>query len=229
MQSQPKSMPVPICRLTQRIVQIHLTLACNLHCSHCYSSSGPSAATSLNPETAIQAIGDAVDMGYEVVAISGGEPVAYPGLIPVLRQAKECGMTTTITTNGTLLDDKRLERLAPYVDLLAISLDGPPDVHNEIRQSPTAFHRMLVGVESVRKSCIPHGFIFTVTRASWEHLLWVADFAHQHGARLLQLHPLESTGRAKLLLRGSVPDDDLLARVYLLTLALLQKYAGSMA
>ena len=118
------------CGLKQRIIQIHPTLRCNLLCTHCYSNSGPAAKISLEPSMVCKTLSDAAEMGYCVASFSGGEPLLYEGLFQVLAHAKACGMHTTITTNGTLLSEEWLSRLQGFVDLLAISLDGPPDLHN---------------------------------------------------------------------------------------------------
>ncbi len=215
--------------LEPRIIQIHPTLTCNLQCKHCYSSSAPSIKGALNVDLLCAMVSDAAEMGYQVTAISGGEPFVYQELDVVLAHAKQCGMRTTVTTNGTLLDTKRLNKLEPYVDVMAISLDGPPDMHNEVRQSAQAFDRLLKGVDRVRTSGIPFGFIHTLTKQSWGHLLWIADFAAQQGASLLQLHPLELNGRAEQLMQEDSPDDDVLARAYLITLVLADKYRSSMS
>ena len=73
-----------------------------------------------------RAIADAANLGYQVVSISGGEPLLYSGLPSLLQEARRHGMRTTITTNGLLLDQRRIELLTGKVDLLAISLDGTP-------------------------------------------------------------------------------------------------------
>jgi Fe-coproporphyrin III synthase len=219
----------PCSGLQQRIIQIHPALGCNLLCGHCYSSSGPSVKDRLELKTVCEAVSDASEMGYEVVSVSGGEPLMYEGLEQVLAHAKSLGMRTTMTTNGTLSSAKRLSRLQGCLDLMAISLDGPPELHNHVRASSSAFDRLLAGLENVRSAGFKFGFIHTLTRQSWEHLLWTAEFAAQQGASLLQLHPLELNGRAGSLMRADSPDDDVLARVYLLTLALARKYSGLMA
>jgi Fe-coproporphyrin III synthase len=214
--------------LKPRIIQIHPTLTCNLQCKHCYSSSAPSIKGALGVEVLCAALSDAAEMGYEVAAISGGEPLIYRELDVVLTHAKKCGMRTAVTTNGTLLDMKRLSKLEHCVDIMAISLDGPSDIHNEVRQSAQAFDRLLRGVDHVRTLGISFGFIHTLTKQSWKHLLWIADFASQQGASLLQLHPLELSGRAEKLMQESSPDDDILARAYLIALVLAEQYRGSM-
>jgi MoaA/NifB/PqqE/SkfB family radical SAM enzyme len=116
-------------------------------------------------------------------------------------------MITTITSNGMLLDERRLEMLQGVVDLLAISLDGVPASHNKNRASERAFETMASRLEGVRRSGIPFGFIFTLTLHNLHELNWVAGFALDQGARLLQIHPLEEVGRAKRLLAGASPDE----------------------
>lgn len=211
------------------VLQIHGSLKCNLSCTHCYSYSSPSALGGLPVERVCQTIGDAAAIGYKAVAFSGGEPLVYPGLATALRHARTLGLATSVTTNGTLLDAARLEELREIVDVLAISLDGPPELHNAIRGSSTAFERMLTGLTNARAAGMRIGFIHTLTRNSWEHLGWLAEFAHDNGAALLQVHPLEIYGRAGEMMRAETLDQETLGRAYLLGFALLAKYQGEMA
>jgi MoaA/NifB/PqqE/SkfB family radical SAM enzyme len=60
----------------------------------------------------------------------------------------------------------------------------------------------------LRASGIPFGFIFTLTFHNVHELDWVAQFAVEQGAKLLQLHPLEPVGRAISTLEGSLPDGE---------------------
>ena len=208
------------------ILQIHPSLRCNLACRHCYSVSGPQASLELETAAVLAAIDDAAALGYRVVSVSGGEPLLYRGLPSVLERAKRLGLRTTVTTNGFFSRDERFRRLRGLVDVLAISLDGPPPLHDEIRGRAGAFDRLVAGLDAVRAAEIPFGFIHTLTRRSFPHLGWVADFALRQGAKLLQIHPLESAGRAATDLRGEGPDDDLLARAYVFAYALGAHYDG---
>lgn len=210
------------------ILQIHPSLRCNLSCTHCYSGSGPLAQIGLDTATVCQVVSDAAAMGYQVVSVSGGEPLIYGGLDEVLAHAKSLGLRTTVTTNGFFTKQERLNRLRELVDVLAISLDGPPKIHNQIRGSPHAFKRLEAGLENLRQAGIPFGFIHTLTQRNWEHLLWVAEFAAENKALLLQIHPLELTGRASSQMVGDVPEDDVLAKAYILVFALMAKYGDIM-
>lgn len=215
--------------MPRSVLQIHASLKCNLTCAHCYSQSSPAAPDGLPVEAVVRLIADAAGLGYRVVAFSGGEPLIYPGLAQALREATARGLRTSVTTNGTLLDPPRLEALDDLVTLLAVSLDGPATLHNEIRGSPSAFDRLLGGVANLRSAGIRFGFLHTLTRHSWEHLPWLADFAHGSGASLLQIHPLEMFGRAEETMRGQMPDEDVLMRAWLLGLALAARYREHMA
>jgi len=210
------------------IIQIHPSLRCNLSCAHCYSSSGPMVRTELDVVTVCEVISDAAAMGYQVVSISGGEPMMYGGLDKVLTHAKSLGLLTTVTTNGFSTGQERMSRLRELVDVLAISLDGPPEIHNEIRGSARAFERLEAWLKIVRQAEIPFGFIHTLTQRNWEHLLWVAEFAATNGAHLLQIHPLELAGRAGSEMSRDAPADDVLAKVYVLVFALAGKYGETM-
>ena len=210
------------------ILQIHPSLRCNLSCTHCYSQSGPLARVELDVATVCQVISDAATLGYEVVSVSGGEPLMYGGLEDVLAHAKSLGLRTTVTSNGFFTGAERLNRLRERVDVLALSLDGPPEIHNAIRGSARAFTRLETGLENIRQSGIPFGFIHTLTQSNWEHLPWVAEFAATQGARLLQIHPLELTGRADSQMAGDAPDDDVLAKIYVLAFVLASKYADTL-
>ncbi len=206
------------------ILQIHPSLRCNLACQHCYSSSGPAAAVELEPALVERAIDDAALLGYRVVSFSGGEPLLWRGLDAALGRAKELGLRTTVTTNGFFARQGRLARIADRIDVLAVSVDGPRALHDEIRGNARAFDRLESGLDEVRASGIPFGFIHTLTRRSGEHLDWLGDFAATRGARLLQIHPLEKAGRAAEVLAGEAPDDELLAKTWIGAFALQLRY-----
>jgi MoaA/NifB/PqqE/SkfB family radical SAM enzyme len=149
---------------------------------------------------------DAASLGYRVASVSGGEPLLYAPLEQLLAACHTAGLATTVTTNGMLADARRMERLAAHCDLLAISLDGVPESHERMRGSRRAFDSMRDNLPGIRASGIPFGFIFTLTYHNVHELDWVARFAAEEGAALLQIHPLESVGRAVQELPESLPD-----------------------
>lgn len=208
-----------------RVLQLHVSRRCNLACSHCYSGSGPEFADELPQQLWHDAIDDAAHCGYNVVGFSGGEPLMFTPLRALLLHARSLGMSTTVTTNGMLLDARRIAALSGAAGLVAISLDGTPESHNRMRGHPRAFATMARRLPALRASGIPFGFIFTLTQFNLDELIWAADFALQQGARLLQIHPLEAVGRASETMRGAVPDETELSYA-VLAVARLKELVG---
>lgn len=183
--------------LSRGTVQVHLNRRCNLRCAHCYSSSGPEHEEVLDAETVLGFLADARELGYQVASFSGGEPLLHPELPRILAGAAELGLTSTLVTNGTLLTEGRLERTKDWVDVFAVSLEGPAPVHDEVR-GRSAFRRLQEGVALLQARRRAFGFVHTIGPSSLEVLPWLVQFAGSSGARLLQLHPLEQVGWAEV-------------------------------
>ncbi len=175
--------------------QIHPSLRCNLACRHCYSVSGPHGATVMDKATILAAIADAASLGYRRVVISGGEPFLYPHLTELCTAARAHGLRTAVVTNGHFLDERHLAPLAPVLDQLVVSVDGPPALHAHMRGSARSLDRLTRGLGQLRSLGIGFGLIHTLTRRSLPHLEWVLRFALAEQAVALQLHPLEPAGR----------------------------------
>jgi MoaA/NifB/PqqE/SkfB family radical SAM enzyme len=189
-----------------KVLQLHPTRRCNLRCLHCYSSSGPEARDTIPLHLLASALGEARSEGYDLAGVSGGEPLLYPDLAALVEKAKGLGYYTTVTTNGMLLNRARLAPLRGTLDLLAVSLDGVRESHNQMRASRRAFDAMRRGLAAVREQQFVFGFIFTLTQWNLHELDAVAEIAVEEGASLLVVHPLEMVGRARDELVGHRPD-----------------------
>lgn len=211
-----------------RIVQIHPTLRCNLACSHCYSSSAPGGKDGLSAEDLKPFLAAAREQGYDVVSLSGGEPFIYRDLEALVDFAKSLDFQVNTATNAMLFGSDRAKRILEKMDAVAVSVDGKPELHDLLRLSPGAFDKMLEGVEVLKSMHKRFGFIHCVTPQSWEQLFWLGDFAHEHGAGLLQLHPLEMSGRAATALGDWKTDQLLLHRAWIIGQYLKDKFADSM-
>lgn len=83
------------------------------------------------------------------VVLSGGEPQLNSDLGALCRLLRQEGIRVTLLTAGLLLRPQA-ELVAAMVDDLIVSLDGPPAVHEYIRQRPRAFERLAQGIEAIR-------------------------------------------------------------------------------
>lgn len=207
-----------------RIVQIHPTLRCNLKCLHCYSSSGPNIKEELDVNKLKLLLTTLWEQGYNTVSISGGEPFMYSAMEELFSFTKEMGFYNMVTTNAMLLKSAKAKRILDLTDLVAISVDGEKEWHNHMRQSTVAFDKMLEGIQVVKDHVPAFGLIHTVTPKSLNSLPWLSKFAVEQGARLLQLHPLEMSGRANDLEAIKLQHQQLL-KIYMMSFYLQQEYS----
>lgn len=149
---------------------------------------------------------DAAALGYRQLAVSGGEPLLYDHLADLLTRARALGMLTSVTTNGMLATAERWGRVAPLIDVAAISIDGTPSEHDAIRRRSGAFVATARNLEAIRASGVPFGLIFTLTQHNVDRLDFVVHFAAHSGARSVQVHPLTLHGRAATELPEARPD-----------------------
>ncbi|HKI02510.1 MAG TPA: radical SAM protein [Thermoanaerobaculia bacterium] len=88
-------------------------------------------------------------LGVQRVVLSGGEALLHSHLWDLCALLREAGIGITILTTGLLLA-RDAERLASCCDDVVVSLDGPREVHDRIRNVPRAFDRLAEGVAALR-------------------------------------------------------------------------------
>jgi Fe-coproporphyrin III synthase len=213
---------------SSNVIHIHPTLRCNLRCKHCYSSSAPNLKGGIELELLKPFLEYAFETGFNIVSISGGEPFLYDQLKDLLVESKKIGFRTQIASNGMLLKASKSQECLEYIDLIAISIDGTEEEHDQIRCLKGAFKKTVEGIQILNDHQKPFGMIHTITNESWKNLLWLSEFASNRGAKLLQLHPLELDGRAKETFSMQRLTQESLHKTHVLGTYLQSKYAESM-
>ncbi|WP_121356503.1 radical SAM protein [Flavisolibacter nicotianae] len=198
-----------------KIIQVHPSLKCNLFCKHCYSSSAPQYKEGLSVKSILRILEEGAGMGYNVVSLSGGEPFLYRPLEELVQASKALGYFNSITTNGMLLRSASAQRVFRHVNLVAISIDGREQQHDEMRSMPGAYQKMMEGVDIVKAHVPNFGFIHTVQPDSWQLFPWLAGLAVDKGAALLHLHPLELAGRASTSFGNMIFGEEALLKTYI--------------
>ena len=173
---RPETLPMPT------FLQLRVTNLCNLRCKMCgqwgdtgifREHSGTAGATDggLERDRIRELIGfkrqlsladyvhllDELAPSRPIVSLFGGEPLLYPDIVPLIGEIKRRGLTCTIITNGGRLEPLARELVASGIDSIAVSIDGPPDVHNRIRGQSDSFERAAAGIRAVAEWRRKHG------------------------------------------------------------------------
>lgn len=116
-------------RTSPRVVQVAVTNHCNLACGFCYRDRGAASAWTVDALAALLA--DLDRAGVLEVAFGGGEPFAWKGFDRLLRRLhEETRLAVSVTTNGVLLDDATLQKIAGTYAQLRLSIyDDQPFRH----------------------------------------------------------------------------------------------------
>lgn len=131
------------------------------------------------------------------VVLSGGEPLLHSDLSGLAWLLRAEGIRVTLLTAGLVLE-RFSPTVATSVDDIIVSLDGPPQVHDEIRGIPGAFRRLTGGVEAVRRirPAIPISARCTVQEKNFRTLLEVVGEAHKLGLDSISFLAVDATSEA---------------------------------
>jgi len=127
---------------------LHVAHDCNLRCQYCFASTGDfGTGRKIMPfEVAKKAIDFVIERSGKrrniEVDFFGGEPLmAWDTVKQTIDYARsieeEHGkkFRFTITTNGLLLDDEKIDYINANMDNVVLSLDGRPSVNDEMRKT----------------------------------------------------------------------------------------------
>lgn len=208
--------------LPDRIIHLHPTRLCNLACLHCYSESGPKQKAALALEPLQQALTLLKAEGYNQISLSGGEPLTYTPLLPLIEHARGNGFRVTMITNG-LFAAKRVDDVVSQIDGVAISFDGLAPTHNFMRARNDAFERACDTLAHLADRGYPVAAAISLTREAVSELPDLADHLVSLGARVLQVRPVARAGRARSMTQISNFTSTDRARLYLVVLALQEE------
>ena len=185
--------------MSSRVIHLHPSRFCNLTCQHCYSASGPSVRGELAVKTIISTLPMLRGEGYEVISLSGGEPLLYSGFKTVVQEAVSLGFRINLITNGAPVGGHLLDFISEYANTVAVSLDGAPETHVNLRGDARAFLRAERALERLAEAGMRFGIAYSVSRESLTDMPWAVEFARAKGAALVQFHPFAPIGRGRSL------------------------------
>jgi len=104
-----------------REVVFELTKDCNLNCGVCFAgkTAGEQPLKKLK-----ELLAEARALGVKDIRFTGGEPFLSPNLLPMLKAAKAAGFYTLVNTNASVPGSGLLEKAAPLIDNVLVSLQG---------------------------------------------------------------------------------------------------------
>lgn len=188
------------------IVVWNITRKCNLQCVHCYNDSGSDkTCDEISTAGAKAVIDDLARFGVPSILFSGGEPLLRQDLFELIEYAVGKGVRTVISTNGTLIDEKKAEQIKRLgVSYVGISLDGIGPVNDKFRGAAGAFERAVRGIRNCRAAGVRVGLRLTLTKRNVRELEGLFEFFEAEGVERACFYHLVPSGRG-----AAIADEDL--------------------
>ena len=178
-----------------KTLNIEITTACPLRCPQCYCSLDGHQHIPL--DVAKQRIDEAALLGFEALALSGGETMCYPSLFELISYAKQKNFTVHCSFSGWHFNQSTFVRLVDAgIDYVCISLNGSTDEINSITRD--GYNYALAALELLKANNFQHTVLNWVMHNNnaydFENILDLADMYNVESVDIIALKP-DANGR----------------------------------
>ena len=206
------------------ILYLLLSDACNIRCRYCYFLAPMPRGyrfSVMKKETAVRALDffarcvrKSIAKGHpeQHIVIYGGEPTLNKEVLletlKYIDALKEKGLlpkavSVTLNTNGILLDEEILAQCKASGAVVAISIDGPKDIHNQMRvysSGKGTFDEVIRSYRLAQNKGVKTGICVTIDRHNISRMREIVHWlASELGAKGMGFNILieNSTGQAR--------------------------------
>ncbi len=177
---------------------VQITERCNLHCAHCFVSSGREGQDMAYADLARKVLPRLQEARVERVTLTGGEPFVHPAIMDICHLVVGRGLPLGICTNATQTTDAQITQLADLGDVhVNVSLDGfRRESHGKFRGDTASFDVTVATVRKLAAAGLLQGLLSTPNALTTvEEFEALCAFAVEVGAGYVLMNPLSSFGR----------------------------------
>ncbi|MBU0614968.1 MAG: radical SAM protein [Nanoarchaeota archaeon] len=160
-------------------VDFRITTRCNNNCLYC---NVPAMKTDeMTTRQIFKMIDEAYELGCIYFDISGGEPLLREDIGEIINYAKNRGLLVGLVTNGKLVAQKL--GVLKNLDTIAVSLDGPVDVHDKLR-GKGSFQAAVDAIDLLQKNGMKVLLFTVLTEYNIDKVDYILNFAEEHKVML---------------------------------------------
>lgn len=163
---------------------IYTNYDCNLKCSYCVAKSGPNVPRrALGMENVKRLVDESVELGFEHVFFTGGEPFLLNEIYDMLAYSS-ARIKTTVLTNAMLIRGVRLEKLWAIANenlIVQVSLDGGRPEDHDAYRGPGTWEKTVEGIKLLQATGFRVRLGTTETPVNSAHLDKLCEFHRSIG------------------------------------------------
>ena len=187
---------------TLKELKIEVTYNCPLACVHCSSNASKENQLAISLEQCMEILKDAIQLGIEQVAFSGGEPLIWEGLDSAIRYAHQSNIQTTIYTSGNISDPQtafhHLKNCGLDRAVFSLYSDDECD-HERVTRIRGSFCKTLLSIDACCKNGIVPEVHFVALASNYQKLPSIVSLAENHGASRVSVLRFVPQGRGALI------------------------------
>lgn len=179
------------------IVVWNITRRCNLKCLHCYQDSDSKFYPGeLDWDQCVSVVDDLARFKVPALLLSGGEPMIHPKFCELAEYATSKGLHLTLSTNGTLIDAGKAQRLKDIgFSYVGISLDGMGATHDHFRGKTGAFEKAVAAFRHCKAVGQKVGLRLTLSQHNIDDIDNILEFIEQEDIERVCFYHLVYSGR----------------------------------
>ena len=207
----------------ENVLVISATQGCNLTCHHCYANARKPLRNEMTTEELKRIIKNLESMPWKNdisrVGLTGGEFFTRSDAMKIIDYVHARGFHLLISSNGLLLNEDIILRLANYTNLkISISLDGPnAEIHEFIRGKGT-FKKTIKAIQMLSEKGIFVGVNMFVHQGNVDSIKETIQLSERLGVKSFNCLNLMQVGRANTQLSQDsltrVPDHILYKKLF---------------
>ena len=167
----------PVSALSKKL-WIYTNYDCHLRCSYCVAESTPTAARrGMEIDTVCRLVDQAVEIGFEEIFFTGGEPFILPNIFEMLSYPTGRTQTTVLTT-GMLLKHERMQSLQKIKSenlTIQVSLDGGRAQPHDLYRSRGTWEETVNAIKRLTENGFHVRLSTTETPANTDYLAEICE------------------------------------------------------
>jgi radical SAM protein with 4Fe4S-binding SPASM domain len=185
-----------------------ITLACNLKCAHCGSRAGRPRNDELSTAECLNVVDELARLGTREITLIGGEAFLRRDWLEIIAAIAKKEILCGLQTGGrALTEDKIRSAAAAGLKSAGVSIDGLPDLHNQLRGVRSSYDQAIGALRNFRKYGLSGSVNTQITATVIPQLRELMHRIVEAGARLWQVQLTVAMGNA-------VENDHLLIQPY---------------
>ena len=151
------------------ITELKITPRCNTKCFYC--DINKFKTSEFTKKQVLYLVKDLKILGCCVLIITGGEPTIREDLGEILDYCNKIGIITLLCTNGLEIKEK-LETIKKAT-IVAVSLDGPKEMHEKTRKKGT-YDKTIKSLDMLKENKIDFFITSVINKYNINNLNWIA-------------------------------------------------------